>query len=74
MKKRSRRRRFIPADELSRDFMLPVRDGYGILEQAIRAVKPAILLLFCCLWLPRKQLTNQNGILYIIRTKEDDSR
>ena len=41
MKKRSRRRRLIPADELSRDFMLPVQDGYGILEQAIRAVKPA---------------------------------
>ena len=30
---------FIPADEISREFLLPVRAGYGILERAARVVK-----------------------------------
>ena len=30
---------FTPADELSREFLLPVGAGYGILEQAPQVVK-----------------------------------
>ena len=29
---------FTPADELSREFLLPVGAGYGILEQVLRAI------------------------------------